>query len=179
MTRVRHISVGAHRHETCIDHYVSGFFSAPFLSRPPEYRAYWRRGICSGTEGDMVNPPQVLVVDDERTAREILVLTFSLAGFVVESVDNGHEALRMVERLDPEVVVTDLHMPRMDGDELTDRLSERFGMGGPLVVVATADSSGADELGRDERFFAVLTKPLDPTELVRTVREAADARRCA
>lgn len=132
-----------------------------------------------GTEGNMNNPPQVLVVDDERTAREILVLTFSLAGFAVESVDNGDEALRATERLNPEVVVTDLHMPQMDGDELTDRLSDRFGGDGPLIVVATADLGGAVELERDERFFAVLTKPLDPTELVRTVREAADARRCA
>jgi CheY-like chemotaxis protein len=124
-------------------------------------------------------PPQVLVVDDERTAREILVLTFSLAGFSVESVEGGDDALLAVERLEPEVVVTDLHMPRMDGGELTDRLAERYGSQGPRIVMATGDSRGAIELRRDDRFFAVLIKPLDPAVLIRTVREAADARRCA
>ena len=124
-------------------------------------------------------PPQVLVVDDERTAREILVLTFSLAGFTVEAAEDGDDALRAVERFEPEVVVTDLHMPRMDGGELTDRLAERYGSLGPRVVMATGDSRGALELRQDHRFFAVMTKPLDPAVLIRTVREAADARRCA
>ncbi|KOY12972.1 response regulator transcription factor [Paenibacillus xylanivorans] len=85
---------------------------------------------------------RVLLVDDEEDVREGLVvevdweaLDFSIVGLA----ENGREALEMAERVEPDIVVTDISMPFMDGLELAKRLRER----NPLVKVVIL--TGYDE----------------------------------
>src|SRR5262249_59207335 len=58
---------------------------------------------------------RVLIVDDDRDVREVLVETFRLAGFEVLAAANGLEALLHVKRERPDAVVLDLMMPRLGG----------------------------------------------------------------
>lgn len=85
---------------------------------------------------------RVLLVDDEEDVREGLVVEVDWEALdlrIVGLAENGREALEMAERVDPDIVVTDISMPFMDGLELAKRLRER----NPLVKVVIL--TGYDE----------------------------------
>lgn len=134
----------------------------------------------SGVKPDepMVVKPStaVLVVDDEPTAREVLVLMLAVVGISAESAPGGEEALEIAEEIEPDVVLTDLHMPKMHGRELVRQLFERLGRK-PIVIAASADLDLVDRLQDDPAFYAVLSKPIDASLLMSTVEDAMRSRR--
>lgn len=85
----------------------------------------------------------VLIVDDSPIAILLLkrILTAAPDIEVVGSAQNGREGLQLVERLNPQVVCTDLHMPVMDGLEFTRSLMARFPRPVLVVSVSVADNS--------------------------------------
>ena len=89
---------------------------------------------------------RVLVVDDEESQRTALASMIGLWGYTVETAADGQEALEKLASFDAHVMVTDLMMPRMDGQELLRRLKEQGG--GPPAIVQTAfgnpGNGGAD-----------------------------------
>jgi len=68
--------------------------------------------------------PRVAVVDDDRMVREMLELGLSREGFNVQTAADGAAALELVSRFDPEVIVLDIMMPKIDGVTLLPRLRE-------------------------------------------------------
>src|SRR6266851_2943241 len=81
-------------------------------------------------------PTRVLVVDDEESQRTALAGMIALWGYTVETAANGQEALDKLASFPANVIVTDLMMPRMSGQELLKRLKEQGG--GPPAIVQTA-----------------------------------------
>ncbi len=63
----------------------------------------------------MANMPTVLIVDDDRHTREMLVEVLKLEGYPTETATNGREALDLLARSGPRVVLLDLLMPVVDG----------------------------------------------------------------
>jgi CheY-like chemotaxis protein len=84
---------------------------------------------------------QILVVDDERTIRDSLAMLLRSAGYEVATAENGFDALLQLRRVLPEVIVSDLNMPKMSGFEFLSIVRRRF----PSVSVIA--SSGAYEYG--------------------------------
>lgn len=82
---------------------------------------------------------KILVVEDDARLRDAVCETLRLAGFQVDSAENGNEALEKLERCEPSLVVTDLQMDGMDGMELINRLKSRSP--GLPVVMVTAHGS--------------------------------------
>src|SRR5580658_1452758 len=80
--------------------------------------------------------PRILVVDDEEAQRTALAGMIALWGYHVETAADGQEALEKLESFAAQVVVTDVKMPRMDGEELLRRLKSNGG--GPQAIVLTA-----------------------------------------
>ena len=80
--------------------------------------------------------PRVLVVDDEEAQRSALAGMIALWGYSVETAADGQEALEKLESFPAQVVVTDIKMPRMDGEELLRRLKATGA--GPQAIVLTA-----------------------------------------
>jgi DNA-binding NtrC family response regulator len=109
----------------------------------------------------------VLVVDDDPVARASLALVLRRAGHAVRAVSDGLEALLSIEARRPDVVVTDLRMPHVDGLELLRRIEARWA-GLPVVVLTVsqdfADVKEAIRLGAID----YLLKPSAP-EVVLTV----------
>ncbi|MBX7077775.1 MAG: sigma-54 dependent transcriptional regulator [Nannocystaceae bacterium] len=111
----------------------------------------------------------ILVVDDEPAARSALVELLREEGFTVRSAADGFKALGQLDEWVPDLVVTDVKMPGMDGIELMKKIRERFE--GTGVIVMTAYGSvehavSAMQLGADD----YLTKPVHFPELLVVVR---------
>src|ERR1700744_2448299 len=77
---------------------------------------------------------RVLVVDDEESQRSALASMIALWGMSVETAADGQEALEKLASFDAHVIVTDLNMPRMSGQELLKRL-KADGEGPPAIVL--------------------------------------------
>jgi two-component system cell cycle response regulator DivK len=113
----------------------------------------------------------VLLVEDDRDGRILFAEWLMQAGFRVEQAHNGLQALERAFDLLPDVILTDLNIPGIDGYELTRRLKgDARTRWIPILAVTgyvpfTQDPSRADRAGCD----AVLPKPCDPNELVVTL----------
>lgn len=123
----------------------------------------------------------VMVVDDELSVRELLALTLAKCGATVTLAASVQEALAVLANLSPDVVVSDIAMPGMDGYEFINKLRElvqpRNGREVPVIAL-TACASGQDrDLALQAGFERHLTKPVDPAELVRAIAQSHSARR--
>ena len=117
--------------------------------------------------------PVVLVVDDEPLQRQIMKTILDAEGYETHTAGGGQEALALIGKLPPDVVLTDLKMEGMDGIELLESLPETLVP--PAVIIITAHgtiSSAVDALKRGA--FDYLTKPLDKDQILFTVRKACE-----
>jgi CheY-like chemotaxis protein len=73
-----------------------------------------------------VNPRKILLVDDEPSIRFLLTTVLEQAGYRVEAAEDGYAALRKIQQALPDLVITDLRMPNMNGFELLSVLRTRF-----------------------------------------------------
>ena len=110
----------------------------------------------------------ILVVDDERNIIELVRLYLEQAGYRVVEARDGQEALDLHDRVDPDLIVLDLMMPKLDGTEVTREVRRR---GQTPILMLTARSEDIDrivglELGADD----YLTKPFNPREMVARVK---------
>ena len=104
-------------------------------------------------------PAVALVVDDSMLIRYTVCRFLEERGFQVESATNGLEALQILERLHPNLIVTDMHMPKMSGKELIDALKSNPATANiPLIIVA-GRASGFDE--KENRANFAIYKDID------------------
>jgi signal transduction histidine kinase/ActR/RegA family two-component response regulator len=114
---------------------------------------------------------RVLVVDDESQARDLFSAIVEQAGADVRVAGTVPDALSVVRSWAPDVLLSDIEMPREDGYALMDRLSEQSESGAtPVAIAVTAHSRPEDRLRALEAGFSwLLPKPVEPDELVRVV----------
>jgi two-component system KDP operon response regulator KdpE len=107
---------------------------------------------------------RILIVDDEPAIRKLLRANLEKNGFEAMSADDGAEALKLVEREAPDLVVLDIIMPRMDGFETCRRLREWSTI--PIIMLSAKDEEQDKvkclEIGADD----YITKPFGSGELV-------------
>ena len=108
----------------------------------------------------------ILVVDDDQAIRSTVSDILSLEGYPVETASNGEEALEVLEREGPSLVLLDMRMPVMDGWGFARTVNER-GIKVPiLVMTATQDvQQWAEQVGAQ----GYLPKPFEFQDLVNTV----------
>jgi PAS domain S-box-containing protein len=122
---------------------------------------------------------RVLVVDDEEDARLLVRAVLMEQGAVVDVAGSAEEGLEMLVRLRPDIVVSDVGMPEMDGYELIRRIralpSTR---GGRTPAVALSAYARADDESRaiEAGFQKYMTKPIEPEHLVGAVASVAMSR---
>jgi two-component system chemotaxis response regulator CheY len=118
---------------------------------------------------------KVLVVDDSKIMRRMVVRSLELSGLAVSEVheaESGAEALEVLHRAWIDVVLCDVHMPKMTGVELVRKMSEdRLTSDVPIVMVSSdRNQAQMDELQRlGVRGYVV--KPFQPETLARTVEQ--------
>ena len=116
---------------------------------------------------------KVLVVDDDQLILNLLVVALGDAGFEVMTAMDGQEAQDIFRQTSPEIVITDIVMPEIDGIELLIKL-QKINPGIKIIAMSGGNSgyaesylSIADKLGAT----AVINKPFDVNQLVKTVKE--------
>ncbi len=119
---------------------------------------------------------RVLVVDDDESARNGLAGLLRSERFEVDTAEDGEDALARLDETGPDVLVTDLHMPRLDGMQLLERARERYP---ELVVVMVTAFSDVETAVRAMQKGAehYLTKPVQLDELVVVIERALQRRR--
>jgi CheY-like chemotaxis protein len=90
-------------------------------------------------------PAVALVVDDSMLIRYTVCRTLEERGFAVESATNGVEALQILERVHPDVIVTDMQMPKMSGGELITALKQNPKTANIPIIIVAGRASGFDE----------------------------------
>ena len=113
--------------------------------------------------------PRVLVVDDDRAVRDSLRRSLQFNGYDVALAADGAEALVMVGTEQPDVVVMDVMMPRLDGLETT-RALRSTGNDVPVLVLTARDAVGDRVEGLDAGADDYLTKPFALEELLARLR---------
>jgi CheY-like chemotaxis protein len=113
----------------------------------------------------------VLLAEDDIDIRDVLAEVLRGEGFEVVEAANGLEALRLALANTPNVVVTDLMMPMMDGRALIAELKARAALSTVPIIVITAYRGRADGLACDR----TLPKPFNLDEFTAAVRELAAA----
>lgn len=90
-------------------------------------------------------PAVALVVDDSMLIRYTVCRHLEQRGFTVESATNGVEALVILERVHPDVIVTDMQMPKMSGSELITELKKNPKTTDIPIIIVAGRTSGFDE----------------------------------
>jgi len=134
--------------------------------------------VLDEAEANVNNPPapserqrwiesvrKVLVVDDESNMRFLLRMVFESEGFEVVEAHHGAAALERVKEEEPDLVVTDLMMPVMNGRQLVERLRADAETAGIPILVLSANAN-AEVVGAD----AALRKPFDVDALLDAAR---------
>ncbi|HKO54466.1 MAG TPA: CHASE domain-containing protein [Thermoanaerobaculia bacterium] len=127
--------------------------------------------------GDALRNACILVVDDEESVRSYAAAVFRIAGADVRIVESGQKALELLAAWTPDVIITDLGMPEMDGYELLRRIRAR-GILAPVIALTAYARPEDREAAMREGFTAYVAKPVEPEELRRLVADVlATARR--
>jgi CheY-like chemotaxis protein len=115
---------------------------------------------------------RVLLVEDAPFLRYAFGRLLRMHGFDVREATDGSEALECVSNFRPQLVLTDLMMPVMDGVELIRRLHENPDTSDLPVVAITADSTElAERQAREAGAVDVITKPIDLPALLGRLRD--------
>ena len=114
---------------------------------------------------------RILLVDDDPGLLRLLSIRLRAEGYDIEAVDSAQQALAVVGRFAPDLVITDLRMDKMDGIGLLKELQTRSP--GLRVVIITAHGTIPDAVTATQSgAFGFLTKPIDKDELMTTVEKA-------
>ncbi len=122
--------------------------------------------------------PQVLIVDDDVSMQRMLRTRLEREGFHVVTAADGDEGLNLIRKQVFNLVITDMRMPKVKGDELARSITQ-FNPDIPVIVMtAYGEVSEAVRLMQDGVSY-YMTKPFDVEELVQRVRKAVDRQRTA
>ncbi len=117
---------------------------------------------------------KVLAVDDSRTMRDMLNLALNGAGFNVSLAEDGKKGLETLDAASPDVIITDINMPIMDGFEFIEnvRKTEQY-RSVPILVLTTESAQEMKMRARDAGATGWIVKPFDQTKLINAIRKVA------
>jgi DNA-binding response OmpR family regulator len=121
------------------------------------------------------NPPVVLIVDDERLIADTLSVILSNSGFAVMTAYDGQTALELASVVPPELLLTDVSMPGMNGVELAITLIQS--VPDCKILLFSGQASTIDLLDRAHHAghdFTLVLKPVHPTDLLARISKCLE-----
>lgn len=142
-----------------------------FFSSADSFNAHTGPASGNGAD-DRPAAPRILVVDDEVLIADTIVQILNRNGFIAEAAYSGDEAIRLAKRHCPELVLSDVMMPHVDGVEAAIQIREACpdtrivlfsGQAATVEILARARDRGHE--------FELLPKPIHPTQLIKHLRQ--------
>ena len=128
---------------------------------------------ASSEPGTSRTRPRVLVVDDERLIARTVAAILNANGFEAVEAYSGEEALEAARTLQPDIVLSDVLMPRMSGVELGMRLRESFPKARIVLFSGQAATTELMRKAREDGYsFELFPKPIHPDELISRLKNA-------
>lgn len=125
-----------------------------------------------GAEENIAIKTKVLVVDDEPLIADTLVVILNINGYHASAAYSGVTALERAHDFKPDVLVSDVMMPEMNGVELAVAIQKLFAKCRVVLFTGLADSTEILHRARDHGHqFLVVFKPVHPQDLLDTLRE--------
>jgi len=119
---------------------------------------------------------KILVADDETHILHVVSLKLRNAGFNVLTARDGQEALELAQQEQPDLIITDYHMPQLSGLELCQRLKQDPRTSGIPAIMLTARGYHLEPHDTQESgILRMLSKPFSPRQLLTTVNEVLAA----
>ena len=116
--------------------------------------------------------PAVLIVDDDRTHRQILKMTLVRGGFSVRELDSGRTALAAAKEQQPDLVLLDIAMPGMSGLEVCAQLkADEITRALPVIMLTAVATPEHIQRALDAGAADYILKPFDPERVLKAVRE--------
>jgi two-component system chemotaxis response regulator CheY len=116
----------------------------------------------------------VLAVDDSRTMRDLLHAALAPQGFAVSLATDGQHGLEMLDSMVPDVIITDINMPRLDGFGFIERVRRQNALRGtPILVLTTESAPDLKARARAAGATGWIVKPFDEAKLVAAIRRVA------
>ena len=110
---------------------------------------------------------RVLVVDDDPVIQKLLKVNFEMEGYEVLSAADGAEGLDQVASGNPDVIILDVMMPKMNGLEVLAALKADSDTDTiPVILLSAKAQAGDVQAGLDRGANAYVTKPFDPLDLL-------------
>ncbi|MEP6822365.1 MAG: ATP-binding protein [Chthoniobacterales bacterium] len=114
----------------------------------------------------------VMIVDDEASVRDLVALTLTKCGASVTVASSVEGALGLLASMTPDVIISDIAMPGMDGYAFVEKLRARPGATVPMIALTAYASVQDRERALALGFDSHLSKPVDPLVLVRAIAES-------
>lgn len=113
----------------------------------------------------------ILTVDDSASMRMLLKNSLVAQGFEIEAANDGVHGLEVLETLQPDLLITDINMPRLDGFGLIEEVRKlpKF-RSLPILVLSTEFSADKKARAREAGATGWITKPFDPVKLGAAIR---------
>ena len=119
----------------------------------------------------------ILIVDDVPVNLKLAGAILKREGYTVETAEDGEQALEKLRTLHPDLILSDIQMPVIDGFELTRRVKQDERLRHiPVVALTALALQAGEERAREAGFDGYLTKPIDTRTMGQRVREYLDRR---
>ncbi len=113
----------------------------------------------------------ILTVDDSASMRMLLKTSLTAQGFTIEAANDGRHGLERMCEVKPDLLITDINMPEMDGFELIEAVRARPEFKGvPILVLSTEFSDEKKTRAREAGATGWITKPFDAAKLGTAIR---------
>jgi two-component system, NtrC family, response regulator HydG len=120
-------------------------------------------------------PSKILVVDDSDDTREMMAKLLELESFTVVTAEDGSAGLDTADSERPDLIITDVNMPRMNGIEMIRRLREQEGFATLPIMAITAYGNGVANEALEAGADRAATKPIQFNALVVEIKELLEA----
>lgn len=120
-----------------------------------------------------VHEKKILIVDDEKTTREILSRALSAKGFLIRTVANGQDALEIIKEEPFDLLITDLLMPNLEGNDLIEQAQQIQPDLISIVITAHATIETAVK-ALQQGAYDYITKPFDPEVMIPVIQRGLE-----
>ena len=114
---------------------------------------------------------KILVVDDEPDVLKILLLRLKKTGYDVIGARDGREALDLARQMIPDLIMLDVYMPDMNGDDVTRILKADKKLKHIPIILISATATALDRKAKECGADGHVTKPFEPEELMGTIKK--------